>query len=420
MLGGLVPNALSADKDKDNNDVDATAAGGDGEQMHNDTATRPPLELPTLSGHLGKLSPEQDRALTTFKANLEKAGLYTPGKADDNGAVVEKPSHDDATLLRFLRARRFDPAKAQKQFTDRCTWEKKHNVDELYANFPTEEFENARRFYPRWTGRRDRQGFPVYVYQLSALTSDIQSEITAVSPERRYQRIIVLYEFMLRFVCPLCTISPHTSQPLSSTPANAPSQAPTAISSVTTIIDLQNTSLRQMWSLRSHLQEASVLANANYPETLGPTVVLNAPPFFATVWGWIKGWFDEGTRGKIHVFGRDASAPQADKDRSKNKEKEKGGWRASLSEIVDPDHLPKKYGGNLEWEFFDAPALDDEMARSLREGGGDGSMPHGPWIFDVDVNGKGRIVRPKEYIAPAGSEGAGAGAADGAVGVQGS
>ena len=57
---------------------------------------------------------------------------------------------------RFLRARRFDVIKAQKQFLDRVSWEKKYDVPNMFANFPTDEFESSRRFYPRWTGRRDK------------------------------------------------------------------------------------------------------------------------------------------------------------------------------------------------------------------------------------------------------------------------
>jgi len=34
----------------------------------------------------------------------------------------------------------------------------------LYTRFDTEEFEDANRFYPRWTGRRDK------VYPFSALS----------------------------------------------------------------------------------------------------------------------------------------------------------------------------------------------------------------------------------------------------------
>jgi hypothetical protein len=57
---------------------------------------------------------------------------------------------------RFLRARRFDPAKAQKQFADAEAWRKKHGVDALYAGFDPQEMEDSRRFYPRWTGRRSK------------------------------------------------------------------------------------------------------------------------------------------------------------------------------------------------------------------------------------------------------------------------
>lgn len=74
---------------------------------------------------------------------------------------------------------------------------------------------------------------------------------------------------------PVCTHLPHAT-------------APTPISSVTTIIDLEGVSFGLMWSLRAHLQQASVLATANYPETLCATIVVGAPSFFSTIWGWVK------------------------------------------------------------------------------------------------------------------------------------
>jgi hypothetical protein len=80
---------------------------------------------------------------------------------------------------------------------------------------------------------------------------------------------------MTRFVMPLCSYLPHATYP-------------TPVSNVTTIIDLDSVSLSSMWSLRNHLQQASTLATANYPETLNTIAVVNAPSFFPTVWGWIK------------------------------------------------------------------------------------------------------------------------------------
>jgi hypothetical protein len=46
-----------------------------------------------LAGHLGNLTPEQEKSLETFKESLVEAGLYTPA-VDGQDA-----SHDDPTLL---------------------------------------------------------------------------------------------------------------------------------------------------------------------------------------------------------------------------------------------------------------------------------------------------------------------------------
>ena len=86
---------------------------------------------------------------------------------------------------------------------------------------------------------------------------------------------VALWEFMGRFAHPLCSHLPHST-------------SPTPISSVLAIIDFDNVSFKSLWSLRGHLQEASALATANYPETLHTIAVVNTPSFFPTVWGWIK------------------------------------------------------------------------------------------------------------------------------------
>ncbi|KAH7925871.1 CRAL/TRIO domain-containing protein [Leucogyrophana mollusca] len=290
------------------------------------------------------LSTEQRALFETYKANLAKAGLYTPPTAGSPA------SHDDATILRFLRARRFEPDKAQKQFADAEAWRDQHKVPELFKTFDTDEMESSRRFYPRWTGRRDKQGLPIYVYRLASLDGAVRKELDGVLPERRYQRIIALYEAMTRFVLPLCTYLPHPSPE-------------TPISSVTTIIDLEQVSLTSMWSLRSHLQQASTMATANYPETLNTIAIVNSPSFFPTIWSWIKNWFDEGTRNKIHILGKDPGS--------------------TLRSLIDAKDLPQQYGGGLQWVFEDGPLLDDDIVGVISE------LPRGPAAF-VD----GAIVKP--------------------------
>ncbi|KAJ7465272.1 CRAL/TRIO domain-containing protein [Mycena latifolia] len=288
-----------------------------------------------FSGHFGHLSTSQEDALTTFKRLLVDKKLHDP----------DHPSApDDPTLLRFLRARSWDPAAALKQFSDAEAWRRKHDVDNLFATFDSAELENTRRYYPRWTGRRDKNGMPVFVYHLASLDSAIQKELSAPPPDRRYQRIIVLYEWLTRFAMPLCSFVPHPTQ--------------TPITCVTTIIDLQGVSIGSMWTLRSHLSESARLATANYPETLSTIAIVNAPSFFPTIWGWIKGWFDPGTRNKIHILGKNPTE--------------------TLLTLIDAENLPRQYGGTLEWEFFSAPNIDAAVIDVI------GEMPKGPAVF---VNG---------------------------------
>ncbi|KAJ7695761.1 CRAL/TRIO domain-containing protein [Mycena rosella] len=292
------------------------------------------------AGHLGHLSSSQEDAFAAFKRALVDAKLYDP---------AQPSAPDDPNLLRFLRARSWDPAAALKQFSDAEAWRRKNDVDKLFAAFDPTELENSRRYYPRWTGRRDKNGMPVYVYHLASMDAAIQKELSAAPPERRYQRIIALYESMIRFTMPLCSFVPHPTQ--------------TPITCVVTIIDLKDVSIGSMWNLRSHLSESAKLATANYPETLSTIAIVNAPPFFPTIWGWIKGWFDQGTRNKIHILGKNPAE--------------------TLLTLLDAENLPRQYGGTLEWEFFSEPDLDAATKDAIRE------MPKGPAIF-VD----GAVARP--------------------------
>lgn len=56
---------------------------------------------------------------------------------------------------RFLRARKFDVEAAVKQYCEFLEWRERKHVDSDYENFDVEAFEDLRRLYPMWTGRRD-------------------------------------------------------------------------------------------------------------------------------------------------------------------------------------------------------------------------------------------------------------------------
>ncbi|KAG9019739.1 hypothetical protein FRB90_009609 [Tulasnella sp. 427] len=294
----------------------------------------------SLLGHVGHLTHEQEVVLQEFKSRLQAAGLYIPG--DESGS--KKPSHTDATLLRFLRARQFNAAKAVKQFSDREAWAKQMNLDSLYHSYDVDEFTSAQCWYPMWIGRTDRMGYPIHVFRLASLDAKRIQSINKVPLEKRYETITVLHELLIRGTAPLCSTLPSLSYP-------------TPVDGTTTIVDLEGVSFSLMWNLRTHLQQASVLANANFPETMGMTWIVNAPSFFSTVWGWLKVWFDENTRRKIHVLSHS---------------------QLHLLRVEIPaENLPKRYGGDLNWEFDERPKLDDRAKDIMKDFNGE--VPRGPW-----------------------------------------
>jgi len=67
--------------------------------------------------------------------------------------------------------------------------------------------------------------------------------------------------------------------------------------------------------------------------------------------------------------------------------------RETLDKYVDLDNVPKKYGGNLDWQFGDMPFLEHHIATSLSwkeniEANGHRTLPIGPirWDYDNDGN----------------------------------
>lgn len=123
--------------------------------------------------------------------------------------------------------------------------------------------------YPQWTGHRDKRGIPVYVYEIKGLDSKAidkyQKEADkykknspnhkGLATPSKMLPLFALYHNLLNFVLPLCSSleRPHPEVPVTNS---------------TNIVDISNVSLRQFWNLKGHMQDASTLATAHYPETL--------------------------------------------------------------------------------------------------------------------------------------------------------
>jgi hypothetical protein len=110
----------------------------------------------------------------------------------------------------------------------------------------------------------------VYVFEVAPLNSKTitayQNSLKvdkspALNPEGtippRMMRLHALYENLTRFVLPLCSAvkvgRPHPETPVSQS---------------NNIVDISGVGLRQFWNLKNHMQDASTVATALYPETL--------------------------------------------------------------------------------------------------------------------------------------------------------
>ena len=81
-------------------------------------------------------------------------------------------------------------------------------------------------------------------------------DATGATTPPRLLRVFALYEYLATFMVQLCTSLRDRSNP------------ETPITQSNNIVDISGVGLKQFWNLRGHMQDASVLATAHYPETL--------------------------------------------------------------------------------------------------------------------------------------------------------
>ncbi|MCJ1437223.1 hypothetical protein MMC27_006609 [Xylographa pallens] len=316
-------------------------------------------------GHLGHLTDTQAEALVEFKRLCQEKKLFKP--ASD----INQSSHDDALPSGKTIS------KTMRRLGDYTLNGQAAEVTQIpYATMPSEDSLNR---------PPDKRGIPVYVFEVAPLNSKTMSAYAKSSAKTtvhnhnsekattppRMLRLFALYENLVQFIMPLCSNLRDRDHPT------------TPISQSNNIVDISGVGLKQFWNLRTHMQDASTLATAHYPETLDRIFIIGAPSFFPTVWGWIKRWFDPITTSKIFIVGPHEAYK-------------------TLSAFIEPANIPKKYGGTLNYEFGMPPLLDPAEEAHITWAAANHKWPEGPmsWIPGKDgtlealavgsINGKER------------------------------
>jgi len=243
-------------------------------------------------GHPGHTTAEHDEKVAQLRKELEEEG--------------HTARLDTLTMLRFLRARKFDVALAKQMFTDCEKWRKEFKVDEIVKDFVYVEKPEVFKYYPQYYHKNDKDGRPIYVERLGML--DLKALYAVTTQERQLKRLVLEYEKFIRDRLPACSAA-----------AGHP------VETSCTILDLHNVSLTNFYRVKDYVSQASSIGQNRYPECMGKFYIINAPWGFSTVWSFVKPWLDEVTVAKIDIVGSN--------------------YKDKLLAQIDAENLPKEFGG---------------------------------------------------------------------------
>lgn len=113
----------------------ATKQHGDLDPKY-DNYDYPTVSINNQTGHPGHTNPQENAAVHQLRQLLEQEGC--------------KDRLDTLTLLRFLRARKFDVQLSKQMFLDTEKWRKEFKVDQLMKDFTYPEKEEVFKYYPQY------------------------------------------------------------------------------------------------------------------------------------------------------------------------------------------------------------------------------------------------------------------------------
>lgn len=254
-------------------------------------------------------------------------------------------------------------AEAHAHYNELKNWRLENHIEETYFNVDCKSFNRATSLHGLWIGRRDRMGRPIHVWCLRDLkaseiaaylkdaadlkASDLHHRNTSTASNAIL--FSTLLEYFKRFTIPVCNAV-----------ANRPNPQNPVVSG-TTIVDIRGVSIRQWWALKDHINEASKQHAKQSPDTLDQSFVVGAPPFLPWIVGAIQKWFSPSMMDVAFL------------QNSEIKDK--------LLKYIDADDLPKRFGGNLDWDYGRDPIPDDEVKVVLENDGRKGWVD-GPCLFE--------------------------------------
>lgn len=253
----------------------------------------PPLNDQT--GFPGYLTDDQKSALEQLRIMLEAEGF------------TERM--DDSTLLRFLRARKFDIMLAKDMYKACEKWRAEFGTNTILEDFTYTEKPIVAKFYPQYYHKTDKDGRPVYIEELGSVNITEMYKIT--TQERMLKNLVWEYESFSKYRLAACS-----------------RKFGCLIETSCTILDLKGISITAASQVLSYVREASYIGQNYYPERMGKFYLINAPFGFSTAFRLFKPFLDPVTVSKIFILG--------------------SSYKKDLLAQIPAENLPTKFGGLSE------------------------------------------------------------------------
>ncbi|XP_063701542.1 SEC14-like protein 4 [Culicoides brevitarsis] len=239
------------------------------------------------------LQDDQKFALMKFKRNIRD---------------VLKPEHDDIYLVRWLKARKWNPEAAEKMFRESLKWRETRNIDNIQQWNSTH---NLDPYYPYgFMGFTEQTNYPFVIIPLKDL--DVNGFLRCLSKGDLVRAVIKLIEYHV-----------NMAHEHSKTHGYNATQ-------FIVLIDMDGFSVRQ-YLTKQVLDISVILAKvyeANYPCMLKKVFIINAPAIFTVAFNVLKKFLSAETIGSVKIM---------NSDRKK--------WQAAIMEVIPKEILPKHYGG---------------------------------------------------------------------------
>ncbi|XP_038215832.1 SEC14-like protein 2 [Zerene cesonia] len=223
---------------------------------------------------------------------------------------VLKPEHNDHFLLRWLRARQWDPEAAEKMLRDSMKWREKWGIDTTLHTWQAPEV--LEKHFPSGSTGFDKEGSPIIIVPFVGLDAwGMLHSVTRTDLIRMILRHLEHYLALGRKQA-----STHGSAALK----------------VTVIFDLEGFNIRQYaWKPAAEMVFSLLqIYEANYPEILKACFLINAPKVFSLAFSVVKKFMHEYTISKIRIFGTDPKK-----------------YQPQILALIDKEFLPVHYGGTM-------------------------------------------------------------------------